>query len=293
MVFQDPDQFVIQTSADRSAGRSAGRAAQKWFSDTENVKFCREFEAEYFRLPRKLCVEIALDSLDASAGPSAVEERLLGWPRPPIDILDVGCGTGSNLLYLQERRPEAKIIGIDPEPAMIDLATETKSAEIIQATIENAPFEPESFDLIISHSNFRLWNEPVEGLKKIYQLLKPGGLAYILDLRGDVTPDLRQHLLERLDSEIKRQFFASQLEAAYTPDQIKNFLEQAAITHYTLGLGGLGGYPIRSSAAFALLQKNEYIAELVFRLSQEGFRSSRSADATLHLYIRRPMTKGI
>lgn len=35
-------------------------------------------------------------------------------------ILDVGCGTGSLLMYLGRRAPGAKLIGIDPDPAMLD-----------------------------------------------------------------------------------------------------------------------------------------------------------------------------
>jgi ubiquinone/menaquinone biosynthesis C-methylase UbiE len=40
-------------------------------------------------------------------------------PRPGEVIIDVGCGTGSLLVLLGKAAPSAKLIGIDPDPAVL------------------------------------------------------------------------------------------------------------------------------------------------------------------------------
>ncbi|WP_285500535.1 class I SAM-dependent methyltransferase [Actinokineospora sp. NBRC 105648] len=42
--------------------------------------------------------------------------------RPDDVIVDVGCGTGSLALLLNRAEPEARIIGVDPDPEVLDLA---------------------------------------------------------------------------------------------------------------------------------------------------------------------------
>lgn len=46
----------------------------------------------------------------------------LASPRPGEVIVDVGCGTGSQALLLHRTQPEARIIGVDPDPEVLALA---------------------------------------------------------------------------------------------------------------------------------------------------------------------------
>jgi ubiquinone/menaquinone biosynthesis C-methylase UbiE len=43
-------------------------------------------------------------------------------PRPGETILDVGCGTGAFAMMLKTACPAARIIGVDPDPAILALA---------------------------------------------------------------------------------------------------------------------------------------------------------------------------
>ena len=43
-------------------------------------------------------------------------------PQPGAVIVDVGCGTGSLAVLLARAEPRARIVGVDPDPAVLDVA---------------------------------------------------------------------------------------------------------------------------------------------------------------------------
>ncbi|MFB9828205.1 class I SAM-dependent methyltransferase [Lederbergia wuyishanensis] len=93
-------------------------------------------------------------------------------------ILDVGCGTGQTTAYLADYYG-ANVTGMDINPIMVEKARnrimlEKLSAEIIQGSIEQAPFENEEFDFIFSESVLAFVNA-TNALNEIYRLLKNGG----------------------------------------------------------------------------------------------------------------------
>ncbi|NOT42453.1 MAG: class I SAM-dependent methyltransferase [Alphaproteobacteria bacterium] len=45
-------------------------------------------------------------------------------PRPSERILDVGCGTGTLAVLLKRRMPSCEIVGLDPDPQILELARE-------------------------------------------------------------------------------------------------------------------------------------------------------------------------
>ena len=51
-----------------------------------------------------------------------LERHVLGRASRPR-ILDVGCGAGANARAVKARRPDAEIVGVEPNPAAARLAT--------------------------------------------------------------------------------------------------------------------------------------------------------------------------
>nr|WP_290666660.1 class I SAM-dependent methyltransferase [Ardenticatena sp.] len=246
--------------------------ARQPFSTPEGIEDYVQFEQRFLTLSRCLFVEIALVECN----------------RVPGYVLDVGCGTGALLAYLRERCPNAKLFGIDPSSHMLTYARRilADNALLMQSPIESFT-TTQAFDLIVSYSTLRLWDNPQYGLQKIYEMLAPGGIAYILDLHRDLPLDTVQEIFLHLPEQSQRTFFEQQLSAAYTLSELRYILQSSKIPGIEMRQGGLAGYPPFSAESITLIQQNPRIAEYVFRLGSEGFRTPKASEAVVHIFIRK------
>lgn len=89
------------------------------------------------------------------------------------EILDVGCGVGYHLLYLQEMG-FTNLSGVDPYiKENIDYKNGVK---VIKDEVYNLN---QRYDFIIMHHSFEHISEPLKMLKKLYSLLKPNSYLVI------------------------------------------------------------------------------------------------------------------
>ncbi len=49
------------------------------------------------------------------------------------------------------------------------------------------PFESETFDFLLCRAAFKNFTEPLQALREMCRVLKPGGRALIIDLRRDTS----------------------------------------------------------------------------------------------------------
>ena len=102
-------------------------------------------------------------------------------------ILDAGCGTGRNLLYLL--KGGANVFGVDQSPEAIaqlrSLAGPFPQVDAQEnfkvASVERLPFENETFDLVISNAvlHFAENLSHFEAmLNSMWDVLKPGGYFF-------------------------------------------------------------------------------------------------------------------
>jgi ubiquinone/menaquinone biosynthesis C-methylase UbiE len=111
-------------------------------------------------------------------------------------ILDIGCGTGLlSLKFL--KKADCSIYGIDSSPEMLEIFKDKVSKLDLSEKItcglqeaENVDFENESFDIVASTVTLHHVIDKFSVIKKILNLLKPGGRFLIGDIDMDTTGDL-------------------------------------------------------------------------------------------------------
>lgn len=103
-------------------------------------------------------------------------------------VLEVAPGPGYLSLELA-KLGNYKVTGLDISETFVEIARKhAKEAGVeIDFRLGDAaamPFPDETFDLIICRSAFKNFSQPIRALDEMHRVLKPGGKAVILDLRG-------------------------------------------------------------------------------------------------------------
>nr|WP_319540616.1 class I SAM-dependent methyltransferase [uncultured Methanospirillum sp.] len=129
-----------------------------------------------------------------------------GIPKPPLKILDVGCGTGAmGLLYA---KMGYDVYGVDLSEAMMNQAQMKASRDKLTIDLrkgdaENLPFPDESFDLIVNRHLIWTLPHPEIALDEWNRVLKKGGTLHIIDgVWNDkrLYTQFKRHLSEFLTS---------------------------------------------------------------------------------------------
>ena len=115
-----------------------------------------------------------------SAVPEVVE-RLKAGGR----ALDVGCGSGRVCIALKKAFPGAEVVGIDPHAESIRRAKAAAPAGVrFEAKTTKEMERGAGFDLVTICDCIHDLAEPVQVLKEIRALLKPGGTLFIIEPRA-------------------------------------------------------------------------------------------------------------
>lgn len=99
------------------------------------------------------------------------------------EILEIGCGLGTDLL--QFARAGARVTGIDITPKSIELvrkrfAMEGLPVDVRVADAEQLPFKDNSFDVVYSFGVLHHTPDTQKAIDEAYRLLRPGGEIIIM-----------------------------------------------------------------------------------------------------------------
>lgn len=132
-----------------------------------------------------------------SAWRSAFERQI--QPSEGEVILDVGCGTGSLAIMLKRAAPGARVVGLDPDPNILDRASEKATAagvevEWRQGFARDAAKDGPLFDKVVSSLVFHQvpMSEKRAGIGAMLAAVRPGGEVHIADYARQSSWAMRQ-----------------------------------------------------------------------------------------------------
>ena len=145
----------------------------------------------------KVCVESTLDHYNRLA----VEYREGTWDHDvtqnykaligsleghgPHVVLDLGCGPGRDLAYFKSQG--FKAVGLDGSPEFVEMARAETGCEVLHQSFTELDLPKIRFDGIFANAS--LFHVPSQELPcvlgKLYTTLKPGGVLFSSNPRGD------------------------------------------------------------------------------------------------------------
>ncbi len=151
-------------------------------------------------------------------------------PNPDARILDLCCGTGDLMLAL-ERRRSRPVLGADFCHPMLTEARRKTAAEQMRSSVFEAdglslPLAPQSLDALTVAFGFRNFANYRHGLDEMLRVLKPGGLAAILEFsqpRNRLFGAAYNWFSTRLLPAIGGMVSGSPQAYSYLPESIRKF----------------------------------------------------------------------
>ena len=104
--------------------------------------------------------------------------------RPGDDLLEVGCGNGH---FLKKYASHVhSVAGLDLSELSVKMAKEkhkdrirSGTAEFVQGEASQLPWEDGKFSVVITMGSFIAFPKPLESLKEMHRVLRPGGRALV------------------------------------------------------------------------------------------------------------------
>jgi SAM-dependent methyltransferase len=135
--------------------------------------------------PKEMAFHYDQDYHDAivAAGEGSADQRwneqrqVISRYKPGGTILDIGCSSGAFLSTLTPG--EWRLYGIEAERSTAEKASAATGAEIFVGDAVEAPFSPETFDVITCFDVIEHMDSPPRLVSKIFEWLTPGGIVYM------------------------------------------------------------------------------------------------------------------
>jgi ubiquinone/menaquinone biosynthesis C-methylase UbiE len=163
-------------------------------------------------------------------------ERVVGRIPSGGRVLEIAPGPGYFAIELA-RLGNFQVTGVDISQSFVEIARRNAAeagvqVDFRQGNASDLPFEAESFDFTYCQAAFKNFTQPVKAIAEMYRVLRPHGVAAIVDLRSDASPQEIERYVESLRlSPINRlvtrwTFRNMLLKNAYTASQMKGFVLQ-------------------------------------------------------------------
>jgi SAM-dependent methyltransferase len=118
-------------------------------------------------------------------------------------ILDVGCGTGANLVRLSDFGDAE---GVDISPDALEFCRERGLNHVKLGAAETLPYKDQEFDLVTAFDVVEHMDDDVAGLREMRRVLRPGGrvllfvptFMFLWGVQDEVSNHRRRYRLNEL-----------------------------------------------------------------------------------------------
>ncbi|RKS72752.1 methyltransferase family protein [Motilibacter peucedani] len=111
--------------------------------------------------------------------------------RRGMRALDVGCGPGALTAVLVDRLGADAVSAVEPSASFVEAArARLPEVDVRHAAAEDLPFDTSSFDRAAAQLVVHFMADPVQGLREMARVVRPGGLvaASVWDYASGTSP---------------------------------------------------------------------------------------------------------
>ena len=147
-------------------------------------------------------------------------------------VLEIAPGAGYLSIELS-KLGKYKITGMDISKDLVEICTRNAmeagvQIEFQQGNVSNMPFQSNVFNFIICVLAFKNFKEPLKALKEMHRVLKPGGIALIMDLNRNASMRVTKKVAENMGLKGLKAYIAGAIQrsGAYSRNEFESFISQ-------------------------------------------------------------------
>jgi ubiquinone/menaquinone biosynthesis C-methylase UbiE len=175
-------------------------------------------------------------------------QRIAGELPAGARVLEVAPGPGYLAVALAQRGLD--VVGLDISASFVRFAERHARAAGVAAAFHRGdaaamPFAAASFDFVVCRAAFKNFGNPAGALAEMHRVLRPGGRALILDMRGDtsnaeIAEFARSYGRGALDRLTMRMIFRNLRRRAYSAQALDGLAAQVPFARRAIVAQSIG-----------------------------------------------------
>lgn len=164
-------------------------------------------------------------------------------------VLEVAPGPGYLSIDLAKRG--FSVTGVELSPDFVEIEKHNAQNEEVdidfkQGNASALPLQDSTFDFIICSAAFKNFSEPLKTMQEMYRVLKPNGVALILDMnrnntKEDIEQEMQKSAMKGFDRWFVKLSFKTFLRnGAYTYEEFEKLIAQTDFPCHEIKKDGIG-----------------------------------------------------
>ena len=148
-------------------------------------------------------------------------------------IADIGCGTGYGTAHLAKHAAYA--LGVDYSGATLEQSRKEyeniKNLEFLECKVPPITIEDESFDVVTAFQFIEHISNPVDFIKEVYRILKPGGFFLCTTVNGEMSLarnpfHVFEYTFETMEADFKKVFSKVDMIGLQGNDKVNEYYKE-------------------------------------------------------------------